>query len=212
MDVAACGIRPFRGALIGEGIGGISLIGGGGFLRIEVRITRHALAVAVDEELVDGEARRGAGFENAIGLGLPFQVELQAAAEHGFAFVDGMIDDGKFSRSRVRRGEEQGFRQVMHAIGHVNGHGLLAGELAGGITGSGEVIEGRSLRAGVAVLAGGGDVEICGVRGEAAENRERERNVTEFCQRRVNHDCGWIRLGGEECCGNLAVFELSAIA
>ena len=83
----------------------------------------------------------------------------------------------------------------MHAIGDVDGDGFLAGEFAGGIAGGAQVFEGSRLGAGVTVLTGGRDVEIRRVGGEAAEDGERD--VAEFCQRRVSHECDGYGLCGK---------------
>jgi hypothetical protein len=158
VDVSARGIRPFRGAFLGKGIRGVALIGGGGLVRIKVRIAGHALALAVDEELVDGQACGREGLEGAISLRFPFQVELQATADDGLAFVQCLIDRRIFLRAGISGNESQRFRQVIHAIGHGHGDGLLASQPAGGITRGGEALEWRGARAGIGIIAGGCNV------------------------------------------------------
>ena len=117
VDVATCRIGPLRGTLFGERIGGEALIGGGFVRCVVIGVTRHPLLGAVDEQLVDVQARGRLGLKNAALAEIPVQVQLESAAHHRLASVAGPVDDRVLFRARVLGGQGQRLGQVVNPVG-----------------------------------------------------------------------------------------------
>lgn len=99
VDVAARWIGPPGCSLLGKGIRGISLIGVGRLGCIVVRVPGHALADAIDKQLVDLQTRRSCSLEDPVAIGSPLKLEVRAAAQYGPTLVRGNIGDGMIVRT-----------------------------------------------------------------------------------------------------------------
>jgi len=134
VDIAAPGIGPSGGPFPGKGIGGKALIGCGGGVGIVGGVTRHPLAPAVDEQLVQRQVRRGCGLEDP-GSGfrrrLPVQVQPEAAAQYRLALVARPVDHRGLPGPGVRGGEHKGVGEVVDAILQNNLHRTLSRMAAG---------------------------------------------------------------------------------
>ena len=160
MDEAASWVRPLRRAFLGKGIRRVTLVGGGFFRGIEVRIAGHALGLAIDKQLVDLQALRRRGLEDAVAEWLPIQLEFRSAAQEGAAFVHGAVRHRKLRTAGVRRSHHQSFRQMVNPVAHMNNNRLLGCHFSDGIASRRQRGEGRALRAGIGVLARRGDMKV----------------------------------------------------
>ena len=177
VDVAAGGVGPARRALLGERIRCMALVRRRGLVRIMVGITRHALALPVDEELVNGQPGRHVGLEDAVAIRGPGQRQLLAAADHRPALAIRPVDHRLARCARVGRGEDQRLGQVVDTVRHVHGDRLAPGDLARGVARGGQGLQRRRGRAGLIIAAIGCDVEVGG--GERASHSE-EREQREY--------------------------------
>ena len=71
VNVTTFRIRPPCGTTRGEGILRVPLVGRGRFLRVIVRITRHALILTVNEELIDLQSTRRSSLIDSVLMRLP---------------------------------------------------------------------------------------------------------------------------------------------
>ena len=130
MDVSAGGIGPPGRAFGRESVGRRSAIGHGGLGGVVVGITRHVLARAVDEELVELQTRRSRCFENAVLVRRPLQLERNAAADHGLAFMRGLVNHWRGFPARIRIGEQQGPVEMINPVREDDGDRFPAGVFA----------------------------------------------------------------------------------
>jgi len=160
MDKAAGRVRPSRGSFPGNGVGCRTAVGHGFLGRIVIRITRHQLPHAIDEELVEFETGRSLGLKDTILIGRPLQREWHAAAQDRFAFVRGAVNDGGSGRAGVFAVQHQRLVEVVNPVLHHDRDAFFAGLGPGQLAGGFERFDGSGRRARLLIGAGRRDVDF----------------------------------------------------
>ena len=116
VDVPADWIAPARGSLAAECVRRVAIVDR--YLRVEIRITGHRLALAVDEQLVDRASGGRLRPVDPVAARLPSEFQPSTAADHHRLTLRGSEDHRSRGAARIVRGEDQRLEQVVGPAMH----------------------------------------------------------------------------------------------
>ena len=184
------GIGPARGALRAEGVRRVAVEDANGW--IEVGIARQGLPLAVDEQLVGGEARRHLRLHDAVPEGLPSQRQLGAAADDGLFARPRLPIHRRVGGTGIFRREHQSLREIVRPSAQPDRHRAICSGLAHGRLSPGQSGEGFAWVPGFASSPAGLTKSVFACRAWTAKAIRKPRSrifLIVLCES-MKHGCG----------------------